>query len=312
MPSNGGAGRPRLPVQPLTRTRDAILRGLDQLVGREPVRSMFVSGKGLLSSTIFRSLPIRAGRGRLYMNPTNPVCLFPYLFGTYEWREIELVRQLVRQSDTTLDVGANIGYYTFKLSEMTGEQGMVHAFEPDPTNCGILRRNVALNSLSNVKIHNMALADFDGTSLLYRSQLNAGDYSLSPRSDSHKAAVQVACRRLDSISEQIARAPSFLKMDVQGFESAVLHGATKCLDVWQPRPSMLLEFEPDSLLQAGHSPDGLLDWLTKRNYLVGQVSRGPVRPISQAEHSTYSEWAGRGCNLVAVPEEERAVFLSLK
>ena len=245
------------------------------------------------------------------MNPANTVRLFPYILGTYEWREIELVRRLVHTGDTALDIGANIGYYTLTLSEIVGPSGRVHSFEPDETNFAILRRNIALNALSNVEAQRVALADFDGPSLLYRSQLNTGDYSLAPRRGPQKVSVQVVCRRLDSIAGGIGGTPTFLKMDIQGLEPSVLAGATRCLDRWQPRPSMLLEFEPDSLVAAGHSPAGFLDWLTARNYLVGQVSIGPLRPITPQEHDTNASWAGDGCSLVAVPEEDRALYLSL-
>jgi FkbM family methyltransferase len=292
--------------------RDAILRGVSRVIDREPAHSVFVAGKALLSGTVFKVMPIRVGGGRLYMNPANTVSLFPYLLGTYDWREIELVRQLVREGDTALDVGANIGYYTLRLATLCGDSGRVHSFEPDPVNFELLRTNVRLNSLPNVTLHNVALADFDGSSALYRSKLNAGDYSLAPRSGTTRDPIRVPCYTLDSLRDQISQAPRLLKMDVQGFEPSVLRGASQCLATWQPRPWLLLEFDVEFFTASGQSPLAFLEWLTSRDYVLGRVGIGPMRPTEPAELSGSMAPRKGGFNLLAAPEEERAKFLGLR
>ena len=268
-------------------------------------------GKQFLARTVFRWIPARIGDNRIYMNPANTMSLFSYLFDVYEWREVQLIRRLVKAGDTALDIGANIGYYSLKLSQVVEPRGTVHAFEPDPTNLEILRRNIGLNSLSNVKVHGFALANFEGPAWLYRSKQNTGDYALSPRSGPAEVPVQVICRRLDSLSEEISEPPSILKIDVQGFEPAVLEGAQRSLNEWQPRPSLLVEFEPASLTGAGFSPQVFLDSLTKLDYRVGKVSQNLVTPIRPEEHSGYRAWAGDSSNLIAIPEESRDRFRSL-
>ncbi|MFZ0892221.1 MAG: FkbM family methyltransferase, partial [Thermoplasmata archaeon] len=122
--------------------------------------------------------------------------------------------------------------------------------------------------------------------------------------------IRVTCRQLDSVSSEIAKAPSFVKIDVQGFEQDVLQGASKCFERWNPRPSMLLEFEPDGILSAGGSPDAFLNRLAAMDYRFARVSEGVLRPITREGRHKYSDWAGIGCNLFAVPEE-RIVELSL-
>ncbi|MFP3594979.1 hypothetical protein SB689_23840, partial [Chryseobacterium sp. SIMBA_038] len=49
-----------------------------------------------------------------------------------EWSEAEtfLFSQIVRQGDTVVEVGANIGSHTVMLSQAVGDSGVVFAFEP--------------------------------------------------------------------------------------------------------------------------------------------------------------------------------------
>jgi FkbM family methyltransferase len=55
-------------------------------------------------------------------------------------------------------VGAYIGVAACLLADVTPE-GQVVAFEPHPNNMRKLRKNVALNNLTNVSVHSIALGD---------------------------------------------------------------------------------------------------------------------------------------------------------
>ena len=39
---------------------------------------------------------------------------------------------VIRPGDTVLDVGANCGFHLFAFADLVGDQGLVHAFEPNP------------------------------------------------------------------------------------------------------------------------------------------------------------------------------------
>ncbi len=47
--------------------------------------------------------------------------------------EHALLPQLIGAGDWALDIGANVGHYTKRLSELLGGSGRVIAFEPIPT-----------------------------------------------------------------------------------------------------------------------------------------------------------------------------------
>ena len=60
------------------------------------------------------------------------------------------------------DIGANVGSYTMLASVLAGPRGQVIAFEPVPENVAYLRRHVAINQLTNVQVHDVAVADVSG------------------------------------------------------------------------------------------------------------------------------------------------------
>src|SRR4051794_1877321 len=63
-------------------------------------------------------------------------------------RERWLLRKLIRPGMTIVDVGANVGVYTRFFAAYTKNGGIVHCFEPSPSNFRRLSDNTA--HLSNV------------------------------------------------------------------------------------------------------------------------------------------------------------------
>lgn len=72
------------------------------------------------------------------------------IHGIYEPLETELAKKEVKKGNVVLDIGANIGYYTLIFAKLVGEDGKVFAFEPDPTNFALLKKNVEMNGYKNV------------------------------------------------------------------------------------------------------------------------------------------------------------------
>src|SRR3989344_3364089 len=73
------------------------------------------------------------------------------ILGVHEPYQTEIIMKNVKRGDVVLDVGANIGYYTLLFAKLVGPEGIVFAFEPDPTNFSILKKNVETNNYTNVR-----------------------------------------------------------------------------------------------------------------------------------------------------------------
>ncbi|MEN7550130.1 FkbM family methyltransferase [Rapidithrix thailandica] len=75
--------------------------------------------------------------------------------------QVRFLRQLVRQGDTCLDIGANLGYFSIPLSHLTGEKGKLYSIEPVPMFRKVLQKNLSRFGLKNFEILPYALGEED-------------------------------------------------------------------------------------------------------------------------------------------------------
>jgi len=120
------------------------------------------------------------------------------------------------------DVGANCGASVFLFSRAVGQAGRVHAFEPDPLNRDMLRRNVTKHALANVTIHPEAMAGATG-----RRRFNAEGSVGSALSDLVSRAgivetIVVPTVTLEEACARIGTVPTFIKMDAEVAEIEIL------------------------------------------------------------------------------------------
>ena len=171
----------------------------------------------------------------------------------------------VRPGMTVVDVGANVGVWTAAFSRSVGPSGCVVALEPAPANRRALEQAKQSNGWENVEIHALAAADSEGSMLLQCSSFNSGNNALSARGGSDDA-VRVSTVRLDSLLA--GRSVDFLKIDVQGWEAAVLRGAKETLRCNRPI-AVRLEVWPTGLRRAGSGLCEILEILEECGLKIG-------------------------------------------
>lgn len=151
--------------------------------------------------------------------------------------ELKLLPVLAPPGRAALDVGANRGTYTHVLAKLCSH---VHAFEPNPKMHGLLARALPRNATA----YQVALSDTNGgtTDLivpLYGTKFSNVGASLNPRkAERPHGVVPVERRTLDSYGFEDV---GFIKIDVEGFEQAVLTGARDTIA--RCRPTILVEME---------------------------------------------------------------------
>lgn len=138
--------------------------------------------------------------------------------------------------DLLVDVGANAGQFAM-LCRSHGYQGQIISFEPSSAaHCELLKAS-AHDPLWTVA-DRMALGSSAGA-VEINIAANSFSSSILPMLDTHLAAApqshyiqkeKVPIRRLDdALPEAVEYSRIFLKLDVQGFESQVLSGASHTL-----------------------------------------------------------------------------------
>lgn len=221
------------------------------------------------------------------------------IIATGEWQpaEADLIRTLVREGDTAIDVGANVGYMTGVLASAVGASGRVIAFEPEQRNHGLVERTVAFNAWSQVSLHRAACGESAGKLTLHRDGHNFGNHSLA-RDTIHTAATQVVdVVTLDESTASLDEL-ALIKLDVQGWEWHVLRGAQT---LKRFSPVLVTEFFPRGLRLAGVDPHELWAELESWGDVLCVSPNGRVVPITfeEARGGDSDEW--RNVDLVVRP-----------
>lgn len=154
--------------------------------------------------------------------------------------DLKAVRKLVLGLDmrnkSFADVGANAGHWTVALARLFEK---TVAFEPNEAIRPRLIKNLNLNSLSNVEVSQLALADENGEvtffireSLDNSGALNDGLGTITQRKGYVRETKIVPAAKLDSISQGLDF--GLIKIDVEGAENLVLTGAKQTLSRCRP------------------------------------------------------------------------------
>ncbi|MBN1376555.1 MAG: FkbM family methyltransferase [Dehalococcoidia bacterium] len=140
--------------------------------------------------------------------------------------EIFIVNAVVSYKDTAIDVGANLGIWSYHLSKSFAR---VESFEPVSEYCDVIRNT----RRKNINVHNEALSSSRGSMEL---RVPAGEGGLlqtvgqgGVERQSQSRVVPV--KRLDDYSVGRVR---FIRIDVGGHETEVLKGAERTISHFSP------------------------------------------------------------------------------
>lgn len=158
-------------------------------------------------------------------NITEADILFTPQF--FDPEERALLASQLGPAGTFVDIGANVGIYSFWANHCMQGRGRVIAIEPDPEMLRRLRFNVRANAIDRIDVCALALSDHPGVGELLVNPAQRGENTLAVEEAAAVGAQRVVLPvELDTLvhvlqSRGITQIDA-LKIDIEGYEPPVL------------------------------------------------------------------------------------------
>ena len=206
--------------------------------------------------------------GKMFLHPNDAFRLS--IYGIHGAHDFKIIKNNVKDGDNVIDLGANIGYFTLILAKLVGPTGKVFAFEPDPRNLALLKKNVEYNNYKNVIIVPKAVSNVNDKCTLYTGQKTFGQNKIyKPKKTKTQKFIPIDSEtvRLDDFfkTNGLLDKISFIKMDVEGAEFLALSGMKEILKL-NKNIKIFTEAEISYLEDAGSSYDQFIDLLTENDF----------------------------------------------
>jgi FkbM family methyltransferase len=263
------------------------------------------SGRGKLGYFIYRralaerpsreALVRLRGGARFRLDVSDRLQAEAFLLREYEPRLLRFLGLRLSGGGVFLDVGAHVGLVSLSVAARCRRPDVrVHAFEPDPLNAAAFRENLRLNPGFEVTLNEVAVGERPGSAPLERSPTATDralgrivDADASGATSTEDGILEVPVLTLDDyISAHRIQHVEVLKMDVEGYEPAVLAGAERSLR--QGRISCVVcEMNEGRLRANGWAPRTIYDALSRHGFqpiaipAIGlrRIIRRPRQPV---------------------------------
>lgn len=229
----------------------------------------------------------RGLRWELELTETIDFSLF--LTGRFQRETLTALVGLLREGDTLLDIGANVGAMALPAARALGPNGKVVCFEPTAFGVRKLRRNLELNPdlRDRVDIRQLELVGYPGEkvhgSLHARWPLGRAEGRHAGHHGVEEGCAGATTSTLDDFLEGagVSRVDA-IKLDVDGHECGVLRGARRTLARFRPR--MVVELQPSTFDRP--APDrfeDMVDLLREAGYRLRDVVDNKPLPMDATE-----------------------------
>jgi len=166
----------------------------------------------------------------------------------------------IKSSDTVIDIGAHIGLFTLYASQNC-KNGNIYSYEPVKENFNVLKENITINNLKNVKIFNLAVSKSNSTIKLFMNNDESGHSMFSKSSEN---IIVNSTSLMKIFDENNIKKCNFLKLDCEGAEYEIIKNLP--LEYFQKIDKLVIEYH-----MADSHPEFLIELkeiLLKQNFEI--------------------------------------------
>lgn len=186
----------------------------------------------------------RYGRFRIKTNQTNFLTYLVYWNGYLNFEYTSIFIPLIQKINTFIDIGANIGYYSF-LAASVNPAVKVYSFEPAKGPHYYFQKNLKANPFTNIKLESDAVSDKTGQITFYEIKNKKYKYLRHNLAGESNAGSMTTGRNFeintvssitldDYIKSNGISSVQLIKMDTEGTEDTILQGAHNVLTEMKP------------------------------------------------------------------------------
>ena len=179
--------------------------------------------------------------------------------------ESKVMKALLREGATFIDVGANFGTFSLLASRLVGKSGRVIAIEPQPGLAAMIGESFMLSGVTNARVEQIGLGKSAATRTLLIPRDDSGRAGFY-HGFSGKAGHEVVVASVFPLDGVVDYEPqdAVIKIDAEGSELEILEGAS--MFIRASMPAIIIELNPWSLSASGTSPARVLERLVEFGY----------------------------------------------
>ena len=182
-------------------------------------------------------------------------------------------KKLSKKEITVLDIGANVGWYSFYLAN---DGYKLYSFEVSRINSYILKKNFCLNENINITLINKGIGPKEEKCLLHHPSHNIGNavilcgenakISRNTKNLTEEVEFTKLSNYYDFLSEKNI---ALIKLDVEGSEGKVINSGIEFISKYHV-PFLIVEFNNDYLKLQGTDPKKILEIFEQNGYLFSK------------------------------------------
>jgi FkbM family methyltransferase len=215
------------------------------------------------------------------------------------WHELAVsifLRDVIRQGDTVVDIGAARGMFTMLAAYLTGAAGKVISFEPNPISRSLMERDLNANAVRHVRI-----IDKGASSRAERKQLvvprldrQAATFGALPENQLIYYRLEADLAPADNMLS--SESPVLIKISTEGYETEAIRGLSETIK--RCHPVFITDISERRLPACGSSVGELMKLMSDMGYLGfkielsknSETARWSVRPLSPKDLEMKAVW----------------------
>lgn len=151
--------------------------------------------------------------------------------------DYQLKNLSIADRSVIIDIGGHIGSFSLAAARKFPKSEIL-CFEPSPSSCQILKKNIVLNKFRNIRAFNKAVSPAEGQIFFYIDSINSAANSIYNTSGREVKVPSITLEKI--FRNNKIRKCAFVKMDCEGAEYGILLNAPD--EVLGKIDSMVIEY----------------------------------------------------------------------